>query len=115
VQVDVKVEVALGWLKLIDDGDYGKSWDEMAALFRGAVRKADWEKTMDLYGKGFGKVVSRKVESERHTRYLLTGPAGEYVIIEFESSFEHKSKAAETVTLMRDRDGVWRVTNYFIK
>ena len=115
VPVDVEVETALGWLKLIDDGDYAKSWDEMATLFRGAVRKADWEKTMDLYGKGFGKVVSRKVESKRHTRYLPTGPAGEYVIIEFESSFENKRRAAETVTLMRDRDGVWRVTSYNIK
>jgi hypothetical protein len=115
VQVEAPVEAALGWLKLVDDGDYAKSFDEMAALFRGAVSKADWEKTMDLHKKGFGKVVSRKVQSKRRTRHLPTGPAGEYVIIEFESSFENKSKTAETVTLMRDRDGVWRVTRYFIK
>jgi nitrous oxidase accessory protein NosD len=115
VQVEAPVEAALGWLKLVDDGDYAKSFDEMAALFRGAVSKADWEKTMDLHKKGFGKVVSRKVQSKRRTRHLPTGPAGEYVIIEFESSFENKSKTAETVTLMRDRDGVWRVTRYFIE
>ena len=114
-KVEAAVEAALGWLKLIDDGDYGKSWDEMAALYRGAMGKADWEKTMDLHKKGFGKVVSRKVSSTRQTRYLPVGPAGQYMIIEFESSFEHTGKAAETVTLMRDRDGVWRVTNYFIK
>lgn len=115
VQVEAPVEAALRWLKLVDDEDYAKSWDEMAALFRGAVTKANWEKTMDHREKGFGKVVSRKVESKRRTRYLLTGPAGEYVIIEFESSFEYKSKASETLTLMRDRDGVWRVTRYFIE
>lgn len=111
----LRLQLWLRWLKLVDDGDYGKSFDEMAALFRGAVSKADWEKTMDLHKKGFGKVVSRKVQSKRRTRHLPTGPAGEYVIIEFESSFEYKSKAAETVTLMRDRDGVWRVTRYFIE
>ncbi len=115
VKVETPVEAALGWLKLVDDGDYAKSFDKMAALYRGLASKADWEKTMDFREKGFGKAVSRKVESKRRTRYLPTGPAGEYVIIEFESSFEHKSKAAETVTLMRDRDGVWRVANYFIK
>ena len=114
-KVEAAVEAALGWLKLVDDGDYGKSFDEMAALYRGAVSKADWEKTMDDREKGFGKAVSRKVSSTRHTRYLPTGPAGEYVIIEFESSFEHKRKVTETVTLMRDRDGVWRVTRYFIE
>jgi len=115
VQVEAPVEAALGWLKLVDDGDYGKGFDEMAALYRGAVSRANWEETMDHREKGFGKVVSRKVSSKRHTRYLLTGPAGEYVIIEFESSFENESRASETVTLVRDRDGVWRVTNYFIK
>ncbi len=111
----LRLQLWLRWLKLVDDGDYGKSFDEMAEQYRGAVSKADWEKTMDLYGKGFGKAVLRKVESKRRTRYLPTGPAGEYVIIEFESSFEYKSKAAETVMLMRDRDGVWRVTRYFIE
>jgi hypothetical protein len=115
VQVEAPIEVALGWLKLVDAGDYSKSFDEMAAFYRGAVSKADWEETMDLYGKGFGKVISRKVSSKRRTRYLPNGSAGEYVIIEFESSFENKSRAAETVTLMRDRDSVWRVTNYLIQ
>jgi len=114
-QVEAAVEAALGWLKLIDDGDYSKGWDEMAALFRGGVSRANWEKTMDDREKGFGKVVSRKVQSKRRTRYLPTGPPGEYVIIEFDSSFEYKSRAAETLTLMREKDGVWRVTDYFIQ
>ena len=33
----------------------------------------------------------------------------------FESSFEHKASAVETVTPMKDADGTWRVSGYYIK
>ncbi len=42
-------------------------------------------------------------------------PDGEYVVIQFETSFEHKRSAIETVTPMMDRDGKWRVSGYYIK
>ena len=109
------VDAALVWLKLIDDGDYGQSWEEAATLFRGAVSKADWERTMEHHKKGFGKIISRKVKSKKYTREVPGGPDGEYVIIQFESSFEYKRKAIETVTPMKDKDGLWRVSGYYIK
>jgi len=37
------------------------------------------------------------------------------VVIQFDSSFEHKQTAVETVTPMLDTDGKWRVSGYFIK
>jgi hypothetical protein len=40
---------------------------------------------------------------------------GEYVVIQFETSFENKKSAVETVTPMKDKDGRWRVSGYFIK
>jgi len=42
-------------------------------------------------------------------------PDGKYVIIQFETSFENKASAVETVTPMQDADGVWRVAGYFVK
>ncbi len=42
-------------------------------------------------------------------------PDGEYVIIQFESSFANKKSAVETVTPMKDENGVWRVSGYYIK
>ena len=46
---------------------------------------------------------------------LPGAPDGEYVVIQYESSFEHKQSAIETVTPMLDTDGKWRVSGYFIK
>ncbi len=42
-------------------------------------------------------------------------PDGQYVVIQFETSFENKKKAVETITPMMAPDGTWRVSGYFIK
>jgi hypothetical protein len=46
---------------------------------------------------------------------LPGAPDGEYVVIQFATSFENKKSAIETVTPMLDSDGEWRVSGYFIK
>jgi len=50
-----------------------------------------------------------------HFGDFLSGPDGDYVIIQFDTSFENKKSAIETVTPMLDKDGVWRVSGYYIK
>jgi hypothetical protein len=46
---------------------------------------------------------------------LPGAPDGEYVVIQFETSFENKKSAIETVTPMIEINGGWRVSGYFIK
>jgi hypothetical protein len=46
---------------------------------------------------------------------LPGAPDGEYVVFQFDTQFEHKRAAVETVTPMRDPDGSWRVSGYFIR
>ena len=62
-----------------------------------------------------GKVISREVESKQYTKTVPGAPDGEYVIIEFETSFENKKAAIETVIAMLDEDGSWRIAGYYIK
>ena len=47
---------------LTDSAKYGQSWDE-AALFKGAVTKADWEKAIKGVRAPLGAVKARKVKS----------------------------------------------------
>jgi len=42
-------------------------------------------------------------------------PDGKYVIIQYDTVFENKASAVETVTPMVDPDGSWRVSGYFIR
>ena len=109
------VKAAEAWLALVDSGDYSKSWDAAAAYFRGAVTKEKWEEMLKGVRPPLGKVLSRKVKSKEYATSLPGAPDGEYVVIQFETSFENKNDAVETVTPMKDEDGEWRVSGYFIR
>ncbi len=109
------VDSARTWLKFIDDGDYGKSWEEAADIFKNAATKAQWAGMAKTVRQPLGKVISRQLMSKMPTQTVPGGPDGEYVIIQFKTSFENKKDAIETVTPMLDEDNVWRVTGYYIR
>ncbi len=62
-----------------------------------------------------GKVISREVESKKYKKFLPGAPDGEYVVIKFLSSFVNKKFAVETVILTLEKDGMWRLSGYYIK
>jgi hypothetical protein len=62
-----------------------------------------------------GKIVTRKLKGSQYMTSMPSFPDGEYVVIQFETSFENKDTAVETVTPMLDKDGTWRVSGYYIK
>jgi hypothetical protein len=109
------IESAQAWLELVDGGSYAKSWAETAAAFQAAVSQADWEKTVRTFRAPLGKVVTRNIKSRQYATSLPGAPDGEYVVIQYEASFEHKANAMETITPMLDKDGKWKVSGYFIK
>jgi hypothetical protein len=60
-------------------------------------------------------VISREFDSEKYETSLPGAPDGEYVVIVYKTQFKKKEKAYETITPMKDTDGEWRVSGYFIK
>ncbi len=108
-------QAAESWLAVVDNGDYAVSWDQAAAMFKTAVTKHQWNNALDTTRKPLGKVLSRKITSATYTKSLPGAPAGEYVVIQYETSFENRHSATETVTPMLDKDGKWRVSGYYIK
>ncbi len=113
--VKVATEVAEAWLKTVDSGDYDKSWNEAAEYFKNVVSKKSWQKSTEAFRKPLGKLVQRKLKSALSTSSAPGAPDGMYVIIQYDSSFENKKSAVETVTPMMDKDGKWRVSGYYIK
>jgi hypothetical protein len=109
------VQAATEWLALVDDGDYELSWDRAAAYFRNAVTRESWKQSLDAVRAPLGEVQSRKVGSAQYATSLPGAPDGEYVVIEFNTSFVNKSSAVERVTPMKDPDGTWRVSGCFIR
>ncbi len=103
------------WLKLVDAGSFGSSWDEAAPFFKDAIGRADWEKALKAARSPLGKLVSRKVAARTYTESVPGAPDGKYVVVQYETSFEKKRRAIETVTPMLAPDGRWRVSGYFVK
>ena len=109
------IQSAQVWLDLVDGGSYAKSWEATAATFKLAVNQPDWEKTAQAVRAPLGKMVSRKIKSQQYATALPGAPDGEYVVIQYATTFEHKAAAVETVTPMLDKDGQWKVSGYYIK
>lgn len=109
------VASATAWLALLDEGEYGKSWQEAAEYLKRVMPKEQWEAQLAAVREPLGAVLSREVLSTEYRTSLPGAPDGEYVIIQFASSFEHKREAVETVTPMLEDDGSWRVSGYYIR
>ena len=109
------VAAADAWLALLDQENYGESWETAAGYFKNAVGKDAWVTAASAVRKPLGKMTSRKLKSQTFRTSLPGAPDGEYVILQYEASFENKKSAVETVTPMLDKDGVWRVSGYFVK
>ncbi len=109
------LQCAQTWLALVDAEKYPESWDQAAELFRAAVTKQEWDKTLQGLKKPLGKTVSRKLKSKKYTTTAPGAPDGQYVIIQYQTSFERKTVAIEVITPMLDKDGKWRVFGYFVR
>lgn len=116
--VDKEIEAvtaAEDWLALVDAGKYGDSWKAASGYFKNAVKQGQWEQSLKAVRPPLGKLVSRKLLSKTFMTSLPGAPDGEYLVIQFDTSFQNKKSAVETITPMKEKDGKWRVSGYYIK
>jgi hypothetical protein len=109
------VKAAEKWLEIVDAGKYADSWDGTAQFFQGNMTKEAWDAALKGVLPPLGKIKSRELVSSRFLKRMPGAPAGEYVMIQFKTSFENKEDAIETVTPQKDEKGKWYVCGYFIK
>jgi hypothetical protein len=109
------VAAASAWLKLVDQGKYGRSWQDASSFFRSQISQDRWESRINEVSAPLGPLVSRKLGVTEPTTTLPGSPDGHYLVLQYQSSFVHKRTAIETVVLMLDDDGHYRVAGYFIR
>ena len=112
---ETAAESAQTWLALLDRGAIQRSWEDASSFFKSQVTAEQWQASMGNVQSIFGGTVSRKQQSAVYARTLPGAPDGEYVVIVYESAFEAKAKARETVTVKKDPDNAWRVAGYYVK
>ena len=103
------------WMAMIDAGRYAESWKASSEIVKNAVTMEKFESSMKTVREPMGKHESRKLQNASYTTQLPGVPPGEYVMILYDSSFEHKVVAQETVVMTREKDKVWRMAGYHIK
>ena len=108
-------DAATQWLVLVDSGQYAESWFQGASYFRGAVSKEQWKDALDTVRAPLGKVESRQLKSATFATKVPNAPSGEYVILQYETSFERAPGMIETVTPLLEKSGKWKVSGYYVK
>jgi uncharacterized protein DUF4019 len=103
------------WLRQVDAGEYAASWQAASAYFQGAVTEKALAAALQGVREPLGKVVSRKLQRAQYTTSLPGAPDGHYVVMQFDTRFEHKQSAVETVTFMQEKDGRWKAAGYYIR
>ena len=109
------VSAAQAWLSGIDEGGYSRSWDQAAPVFQAKVTEKSWEHSMQTFRKPLGTLLSRKLKNARPETHLPGAPDGQYLVLQFNTSFAEKKAAVETVTVGLEKDGVWRASGYYVK
>jgi Protein of unknown function (DUF4019) len=107
-------EAARAWLAIVDAGRYAESWQTTAEVFREGVSQAQWVSMVTPVRGKVGNLVLRKPLSVKFVRDLPRAPPGEYVVIQYTTRFEN-GLFTETVTPMKQADGSWKVSGYYIK
>ena len=102
------------WLSVIDSGNYAEGWQQGATILRTAVPKNQFELQLKSVRGAFGKVLNRSVMSKQVTTTAPGAPDGKYVIIQYQTKFQKKANAIETITPMKEGSS-WKVSGYYIK
>ena len=106
---------AATWLALVDGGNYYQSWATAADYFRNSISRTQWVARVGAAREPLGALKELRLLSAREARSLPGAPDGDYVVIEYASRFVNKAEATETVTPVREPDGHWRVSGYFVR
>ena len=109
------VAAAESWLALLDRKDFEGSWQTAAGLFRSAVSAKLWEESVEKAYGNVGRPQSRALDTADYKTELPGAPDGEYFVLTYNTAFEKKQNGVETVVPMRDTDGKWHVSGYFVR
>jgi hypothetical protein len=111
---DAAATAARAWLSLVDEGRYAGGWDAAAPVFKRMMTRDQWDRAVHSVRTPLGRCLSRTLTSRRLVDSFPGGPRGPYVVLRFETDFENRRGAVETVTPALGNDAAWRVAGYYI-
>jgi uncharacterized protein DUF4019 len=111
---EAAASAAQDWLDLVDQGRYACGWDAAAPAFKRMMSREQWDRAVHSVRSPLGRCISRTLKSHQLVDSFPGGPTGPYVVLRFETDFENRRGAVETVTPAFSKDEPWRVAGYYI-
>lgn len=108
-------EAAEEWLALIDAEDYAASWEAAARSFQSAVTAGAWAAQVTAVVAQVGTVEERELAHTQPMTDPPGAPAGEYVQLRYNTTFDGAGRLSENVVVVRDGDRGWRVAGYLVQ
>jgi Protein of unknown function (DUF4019) len=105
---------ALGFLGYLDAGRYSDGYAYTSKLIRRQMGQAAFAKNVQKDRAPLGAKQTRKLLDATYTTSLQGQPAGQYVVLQYNSDFADKKGAVETLVLSFE-SGYWRVAGWFVK
>ena len=103
------------FLMFTDRGDAKTSWNAAGKQFQNGITELRWVNALAQVRTPVGAVVERGLLSTEFLRTFAGATReGDYVIVQYRTSFAKLTGARESLTLEREADGVWRVIGYVI-
>lgn len=105
-------EAAVEFLQLLDNGKTSETWSTVSPALKATTHEMVWTGSLKALRLGLGSFKERTPAGIGFTDQMPEAPAGNYAVIEFNSTF-----AASSVTekvLFRDDDKHWLVVGYFV-
>lgn len=100
------------WMPLWDEGKYEAAYAELAAFTRENIKDMTWRLYWTAIRKPLGKLKTRSLFKSEYIKSLKGLPEQEGAIVQYKSSFENRESVLETFSMIREKDGTWRVANY---
>jgi Protein of unknown function (DUF4019) len=114
-KAEAATAAATEFLNTLDAEHYDRSWQISAKLLQERVPLDEWEQQLSKVRAASGPVVGRDQSDISYATTAKDSPEGEYIQIFYKTRTQLKEGLEETVTVMLDMDGHWRVAGYFIK
>jgi len=110
------------WLVPVDGQRYADAWTMASESFKGKVPRDTFRDGIAKIRRDYGKLVKRSGEK---MAFRGDAPApdqsdaqmkpGTEVAILFDATFAGNKQAQEEVTMVLEKDGIWRVAGYYIR
>lgn len=102
------------WLSLFGEGKGKETWEQASKHFQAAVSENAWVQQATTLRTQLGTFQGRKLANAQYATDVPNAPAGEYVVLTYESAFANLQSAREIISLTFE-DGTWKVIGYFVQ